>query len=302
MIPKKDYIAVGKALAVEEQTAINHTACKAGEDKKNRLFIKNTGTAIIAYCHNCQDKGYHALTDRLEGRRDKLPHKSIEMLGAVEDIMKHPDVPHMVSIQDIAVSTEVIDWLPESLKTPTGRVKIVYNKRTNRPILPIGFYNPYENGCFDYSGWQERKVYNDSRDTNPLKYVTVRAKGTPNWCEFHNAEDETKSLVITEDIASAAHIYNSAGVSTIALMCTTASQKMILEVAQRYKRAVVWLDPDEAGIEGAKTLTERLRLFMPIFRMHKNVLEAKTFSTEELSEWFKAITSHTDWNSINIHD
>lgn len=258
MIPKKHYIEAGKALGIGEQTSINHTHCSAGEDTRSRLFVKNTGTAIIAYCHNCSDKGFSLLRDKVEQRRVASEsvysrNKSFVSDCSSDSIRKRG----LRRYEDLSDDQKelfklAIDWLPETMQK-----EATINIETGRLCLPMN--NTEGKVC----GWQERRVL--ASDPDKAKYRTYKTEEALGWSERKKKTDDLGCLVITEDIASAVHIQKSASVSTIALMSTSASQELILHIAQNYKKVVIWLDPDGAGQDGALKLKDRLRLFMPVY-------------------------------------
>jgi hypothetical protein len=60
MIPWDEFVKEGSSLGLDEQIAINHTNCEAGTDTRSRLYIKRVGeNLLVAYCHNCSDKGIY---------------------------------------------------------------------------------------------------------------------------------------------------------------------------------------------------------------------------------------------------
>jgi 5S rRNA maturation endonuclease (ribonuclease M5) len=277
MIPKKHYIEAGKALAVGEQTSINHTHCSAGEDTRSRLFVKNTGTAIIAYCHNCADKGFSLVRDKVEQRRVASEssiycrNKSL-VTDCSSDALRKRGLRRYEDLTDDQkeLFKLAIDWLPETMQK-----EATINIETGRLCLPMN--NTEGKVC----GWQERRVL--ASDPDKAKYRTYKTEEALGWSERRKKADDLGCLVITEDIASAIHIQKSALVSTIALMSTSASQELILHIAQNYKKVVIWLDPDGAGQDGAWKLKDRLKLFMPVFSL-RTVIEAKHLTTHDINE------------------
>ena len=299
MIPKKDFVDYGKKLAVDQQERIDHTNCTSGTDTRKRLYVKNTGSAIIAYCHNCGESGYHTESSKLEKNRVPLALKKGEVKEIADKAglsiaLRDQEVRSIVSTELAKQYKEMIYWLPEKLRFLPVSVSL----KSNRLVIPIS--QRTEEGHTTI-GWQERKIYDDSRDPNPLKYVTYKIKGTPSWSELWATDDNTDSLVITEDITSARNVYCSADVSTIALMRTSSQQELILHIARHYKRVVIWLDKDKAGIEAARKLEERLKMFVPVLNITNSASgEAKTFDEHNLKRMLNTENGVT-WNLLEAY-
>jgi len=93
-------------------------------------------------------------------------------------------------------------------------------------------------------------------------------------------------LVITEDYLSAYRVHKNTGFSSVALLRTMIADKTLSQMYElNFEFVFIWLDPDEAGQEGASKAYKKLNHFLPtttklaIFGINK---EPKECTPEEL--------------------
>lgn len=228
---------------IGEQIHINHEDCEAGEDTKKRLYIKRVDNGVVAYCHNCQGKRFI---------RDNITKK--DRLTKVFDT---PEIlpgklPENISEKIVdTVSPQGQIWLWKyGFECPDTNFKGIKDK-PDQVALRLLDTNA------DTIGWQVRNL-----DGKPPKYITKffnTERGNNAW--FTRA---SKVLVITEDYLSAYKISVYTIYDTLALLSTNLSDsvlKNILDIG--YTHVILWLDPDEAGVEGTKKAAKKLSYFLP---------------------------------------
>jgi len=101
---------------------------------------------------------------------------------------------------------------------------------------------------------------------------------------------DTSLVIVVEDILSANRVGKH--VTTVSLMGTKISTWQA-EQLTRYKNIATWLDPDHAGIQGAKDIRSLTGLARPTFNI-KTEKDPKLLSDELIKEqlWLLQKTIH----------
>jgi hypothetical protein len=108
-------------------------------------------------------------------------------------------------------------------------------------------------------GWQIRNLERGATPKYLTHYIKNSVRGDASW--FHK---DNKTLVITEDYLSAYRVHKDTGLSSVALLRTTMSDKTLLQVYDlEFKDIFIWLDPDDAGVKGTTDLYKKLTHFLP---------------------------------------
>lgn len=248
-IPIKDFLDDDrKKLLVGQQVRINHDNCSAGVDTKERLYVKRTNDAILAYCHNCGgwgvagvNKGFiKCIQELLE--HEAPPKNERGELVLPDDIVKNPDAWPM----------QARNWV---YQYGIGREEIIdnelcYSDSWGRVILPV-----YQDGKLVY--WQGRAV-GEKQDP---KYISAKAHDkVMAWMHGSTwmSPSLLKSCVIVEDLLSA--IKASRYVDSVALLGTSPDIDDLTKRLENYKSVGIFLDPDHAGQTKAIELEKRLSL------------------------------------------
>ena len=243
MIKKEDYYSLTEDLALGEQIHINHVGCSAGIDIKERLYLKKVPGAILAYCHHCSQHGVtftkdsesialkRWLQDKPTGDVIDITCKNIERANTVYDI----------------ISVYLQNWLRER-----GIIYIdtTFIGSTLYDDLIMEIYDPYGN----HRGQQIRFVEPKGARFSTTYFTENIMPGDAAW--FNKSINHT--LFITEDYLSAYRIFKDTPYNAVALLKTTMSKATENEIRHYGTNVVVWLDPDEAGIAGARKIAKRL--------------------------------------------
>lgn len=247
---------------MNEQVHINHIGCEAGEDKKRRLYIKRTDKGIVAYCHHCNESGFvKDTTERLASWTNKAA--TAATVRSTKPILA-------------ALTTEGKVWLHNNYCEADNKVFNGVVSEASKVALTL--LNPQG----EQIGWQIRNLAPNATPKYTTYYNNSVHKGDPSW--FHLA---SKMLVITEDYLSAYRVHKNTGFSSVALLRTSLSDRTLMQIHDlSFDAVIIWLDPDEAGIEGAKKAYKKLNHFLPttttvaIFGCEK---EPKEYTPAELA-------------------
>ena len=247
MISKKLIVELTPFLKLGEEKKYNHSGCKAGVDTKSRLYIKRVVGGRLAYCHHCNEHGFardltsdgRVLRKWLFGKDEKEP-TTVSRVTKLTDFELHSIAsPHIVS------------WMS---KYKLNLADDMYFKESVGGDLILKTYNIHG----EFAGFQ-------CRSFNPRKpKYTTHLSGTTNgscaW--FYSSAEHFNEVFITEDFSSAYRINRDTGYTAVALLRTTMDTLSLVDLLDKApKKIVIWLDPDEAGMNGAKKLTEKIRVF-----------------------------------------
>ena len=225
---------------IGKQININHVGCEAGEDTKRRLYIKRAETGIVAYCHHCNQKGF--AKDGSESRLSTW-------------INKTPVVSSATSLKPVlaAITPQGTMWLRKNYCDPTSPVFTGVLGELHKVALELK--DPQQ----ETIGWQTRNLLPNAIPKYTTYYISSSSKGDAAW--FHK---NSKTLVITEDYLSAYRVNNDTGFSSVALLRTALSDKTLRQIHDlNFEYVLIWLDPDEAGVQGATKAYKKLNHFLP---------------------------------------
>jgi len=233
---------------IGDQVHVDHLGCPSGTDTKRRLYIKKVPGGILGYCHHCSGSGFVRLMTP-EGRdlSEWLKSKPIDV----------PDV-----------STEDYKYAHHGLPYTGSRGDLWIHKYLTDDLIDMRYING--NGNPDqvqltlFTIEHMFSIGKQVRNTVTCpKYITTYRpdinRGDAAW--FMGKEN---LLFITEDYMSAYKIFKVTGVTTVALLKTTASDATIRQIQDfEPKEVVVWLDSDLAGVSGTTKLVKRLNYALP---------------------------------------
>lgn len=276
-IPWEDFVHLAPS-DPEEQVRVNHEGCTAGEDNRERLYIKRTedGITILAYCHNCGLSGFYiegftnVTTLRKSG--SSFGARSLGGMGLSNDTsfketLKLPD----------GLLTSTSHWPDTACKIfrNMGGISssvlrdytISYDPRLRRLVYPLWT-------SAGLQGYQLRRVFDD--DEYP-KYLTERVSpwnksGLINplgeqWGLMVNPESPTprssrKHLVVVEDVISGLKVIEANSLlQPMVLLGTYIPLFGNLMNQDLFKSVTIWLDNDSPEvIEKAKKLRDKMLL------------------------------------------
>ena len=238
MIDKKLILANAPS-NMNEQVHINHNGCPSGEDTKHRLYIKRNAKGLVAYCHHCTESGFaHDDSGRLSTWFKDKPTV----------ITKEGVMPKLTSL-----SLEGSVWLHTYYCNVDD---INFNGVQGSPkSVALTLHNP----DMDAIGYQVRNLVPEATPKYLTNYTYNGNKGDASW--FYNG---SKTLVMTEDYLSAYRIFRDTGISSVALLRTTISDRTLRQIHDLgFTKVCIWLDPDKAGVEGAAKAYKKLTYFLP---------------------------------------
>lgn len=256
-----------------EQIHINHTGCSSGEDKKQRLYIKRTDKGIVAYCHHCAEAGFAA--DNNDSRLSTWLTEAVST-----DARKFTPPPKLVNISD-----EGKAWLH---KYDCSTAYIGFSGVEDKPNqIALTLFDPDKK----IIGFQVRNLLPRATPKYITTYLYNSFKGDATWFGFPS----NRTLVITEDYLSAYRVYQERGasISSLALLRTTITDRTLLQIYElNFERVIIWLDPDEAGIKGAKKAQKELTHFLSTetsIKVFSFLKEPKEYTPDELKTILKGL-------------
>jgi len=223
---------------VGQQVHINHTECEAGVDNKRRLYIKRTDRGLVAYCHHCNQSGFASDDDSRLSTWINKPVASVT--SSTKPV-----------IASLAVEGKL--WLHSHYCDPT---KNIFNGVAGeRYKVALTLHNPEQQPI----GWQVRNLTPNAIPKYTTHYTSSSAKGDAAWFHYFS-----RTLVITEDYLSAYRVNHDTSHSSVALLRTALSDKTLRQIHDlNFEYVLIWLDPDEAGIQGATKAYKKLNHFLP---------------------------------------
>lgn len=223
-----------------EERKFECPVCNDGSGKE-KLYMTRTDEGVIYHCFKqCGTNGFYKLNE--------LTMK--QKLNRYKPLPKEVSLPSDYTL-DLPLEVKV-KFLPYGLR---DRILKDYGIGYSAYLQSVVY--PLYDVRGKMTGIQYRRVV-DSPDYP--KYVT-RGDKPIYYC--HNLGSDT--CVLTEDVLSA--IKTSEYASSMCLLGTSLSDEALMFlIKQKFKRLVIWLDNDKAGITAANKITKQLSLY------HKNVL------------------------------
>jgi hypothetical protein len=247
--------------ALNEQVHVNHIGCSMGEDKKRRMYIKRTDKGLIAYCHHCNESGFVFDTS---GRISTWINPKEKEDARI--------IPTPV-LAELSIKGKM--WLTKYYCGLNPNFNGI-NKEPNKIALSL------LNIQGEIIGIQVRNLLLDAVPKYITTYCNDSYKGEASW--FYKNK---KTLIITEDYLSAYRVSNDTGLSSVALLRTSVSDTTLRQIYDlNFEHIYIWLDPDQAGKEGALKAKQKLRHYflnttlIDILSFDK---EPKECSTKELN-------------------
>ena len=228
------WLEVAHQLPFGHKKRIRHD-CSESRD----LLVSHGENGYSAYCFRCGNVGFEGFGYRnlAELERIKQLNDTVEVhtRELPEDFTLHiPDV-HTTWLSSAGISA-----------VRAQRLGIGWSDKLQRVVLPI--YDGF--GKILY--WQARAV----REGHKPKYSNPAVSKSD--LLYWQSPNESKDLVVvTEDILSAIRIGKHVCAASILGTKTSDSQASQLSA---FKEVVYWLDPDDAGYEGARVGCRKLGL------------------------------------------
>lgn len=263
MLDLKPYIEEIEDIEPGQTVRINHTDCEAGEDTRRRLYLTRTHadeTQVIAYCHNCQQGGYHS-DGHYKSYRDEKHRANIKDKCTLSDTVEEPPglVPEITAWPTAAQSWAFTKGI---YQTDADWYHIKYDPSTDRVYLPRWDHlDRTDDDRGALVGYQLRSLHGYARP----KYMTAQRKDAENFTFIHPKQAECDYVVVVEDLVSAIHIIRATedegqGANLPGVFVnygTRIDPRMMYTIAHGYKYAVIWLDNDNQHVDNQAKLMAR---------------------------------------------
>lgn len=254
---KGDWLAIAKALPLGGQA---RTICTDGCGSDASQLVSHNDRGYSRYCFRCKENEFES-----HGLRSISLIDQARMSRAITDLndLKLPD-DFTTDVPAHAALWYYRFGISAELARSYG---IGYSPSLNRVVMPV-----YENG--ELVTMQMRAV---PRDMQP-KYLNPSGKNMQR-CLFESGVSSGLT-VITEDILSAIKVGRV--VHATSILGTNMSDVRALKIAENNHTALVWLDGDKAGIDGA--LHARNQLLMQNVEVHvvRTTKDPKAYSLDDI--------------------
>jgi hypothetical protein len=251
-------VEAAKGVAVRHR----HPGCSDGKDQALTVIRRSDGWYV--HCFRCGKSDFKS-TDNLSPdqvlRWKREPEVENEQTAQVK-------LPYDYSSK---VSRIGLAWLFACGVTQPeiDQYKIGYSVSKDRVILPV-----YENGELVY--WQGRYLGDDPKRP---KYIN-QAKAGRRDIYFKVVHDRFDKVVIVEDILSSINVGRVR--DCYALLSAHVPDRLVFDLAERYKRILLWLDYDKGEKMGQWCL--RYRSFgLSVSFLHTDK-DPKYYSEKEIEE------------------
>jgi DNA primase len=214
----------------------------SGSSNSPTLLISHDRDKWSGWCFRCHEsvfefKPKESFAERIQRQREEA---AADEAAAYSTTLPKP------------INTDIESWPIEArlwlLKASVGRSNIAplgayYHKPTNRVVLPV-----FDGRRLVY--WQARSI--DGREP---KYLGAAIDKTHITARYGVGDP-----VLTEDILSAYRVGETGVAMGTAILGTSLNDKVLARLIAEARPVTVWLDPDGAGREAARGITDRLDL------------------------------------------
>lgn len=210
-------------------------------NQNSTMVVTNGNRGYSGYCFRC-------------GSSPFKPHglKSIGFYRELEESKKYNQETDVSLPKDFILANEMPDaaclWLLQygiTLETAAS-YGIGYSASQNRIIMPV-----YYDGKLTCT--QARAVDNQQKP----KYLNKEYGGGNSIFYAHNL-NTSNYIVVTEDILSAIKVGGVAKACSI--LGTNMTGVKAMRLAAEYEQVILWLDSDEAGVDGAEKAKRELHM------------------------------------------
>jgi len=239
-IRPEEYTGVTSKLQIGGSAKVPHNGCSSSPAMK----ITNDVDGLKFFCFKCREYCFESsFNSPRERLRRQEAFEAYEQARACTSYELPPDCSQSIPEAGLA-------WLGSGGWTGAfiRHYKIQWSQKLQRviiPIVPDGNYMGYIGRAIE--SWQWPKYLEKTKEG-------AYWKSGPQDCR-------QLSTVVTEDILSAGKcgkIYPS-----YALLGTSLGTPLLNELT-KYSRVYLWLDPDKGGVNGVKTMINRLRFFTEV--------------------------------------
>lgn len=253
-----------QAIALDLPTGHKTRVLHCGDDAA--ATVRNQKDGISLHCYRCGEHLFESHGQRNFKELMEIRKRDKEAKLAIEQSFVR--LPHDFT-QDIPLEGRL--WLYPAGITPymARKAGFGWSPYFQRVILPV------------YA--DKELVYYQARAVMPgqdPKYLNPKVDKDKLFYRVAPADADNSLVVVVEDILSANRVGKF--VPTVSLMGTKISTWQA-EQLTRYDNVVTWLDPDKAGITGAKAIRSLTGLARPTFNITSE-LDPKLLSDKLIEE------------------
>lgn len=266
-----NWLEIAKNLPQGQHTRCDCPECGAGTNT-NAAIVNHNAKYYSIFCNACDHKDYESKgVMSLEERRRIKELNDEAMATTIGPVTLPPDTSYCHA----DFSRDARMWLFKGGLTPSTWTKygIGYSKKLERVVLPV--YDTQGNliwyQCRAILKGQKPKYLQPARDKNNIYYMSQRT--TP-----------CKRVVVVEDILSFIRGDN-ANVNDTHFF-TPLGTKLSSGQAQAlaaFELVTTWLDPDKAGITGARKIRKVMSLLCDVSNI-KTELDPKCYSNKQIQD------------------
>jgi DNA primase len=160
---------------------------------------------------------------------------------------------------------------------------------SNARIRELGwfYHNDSERVVLVVYDENNNEIYWQARSFDPERPKYINPQGTKAIFKHGSAS----RICITEDILSAVRVGESGIAEGWCIMGTSLTEKALLAILRAAKDVDIWLDPDAAGIKGARKFLPKLLSAGLTVRVLKSDRDPKLHSREEILAVLRCDTS-----------
>lgn len=252
-----------------KQHRFNHINCKAGEDTRQRLYIKRVSEGIIGYCHNCGESGFFRISDdkfRVARGGNASTRATIDLVTSNE---KDAAVPEDVESRFEKFNLDQIAWLYSYGLTGEDCIKYKIFKRKNSLLFHI------KEGFIQYRHFAR----------SGSKYTSVLTDGVKKYLYLEGKNSVNGPLVVVEDYISGIRLHKL-GFNVLVLfgthLCMPMSYLMLIVGENKKRDFFVWLDGDVAGASATKPLADVIGHLANVHQIHRWRTQPKDLNDSEI--------------------
>jgi DNA primase len=251
----------------------NQIHCPFHEDKTPSMQVYEDKGLVYCHSSNCKNGGKHL--DQIEIIQQKEGCTKHEAIKKAESLITNQTTAtpiKTIPMEEINYS-EIFTKSQQCYIRNDKAINYAKERNINNAKLEIGFNTPtgtvFKNlkNCiiFPLKNLQNEIVslYGRSIDNNDKAkhYYTANRKGL-----YHNTNQETKTLIITESIIDSATIQVHINFETLALFGTNGfneEHETLLKSLSNLKEIIFFLDGDEAGKQAVTKHSEVIKQLLP---------------------------------------
>lgn len=269
-----DWLEVAQSLPLGHKRRIRHD-CADGRD----MIVSHNERGYSAYCFRCGPVGFEP-----HGYMNLADIERLRELNAQATEEHSNELPKDFTLE---IPRQHVGWLLRAGIGPhlANRLRIGWSDSLCRVVLPI-----YSECGKELLYWQARAVLPGQTP----KYINPSTDKSKILFSFAGtyARNRNNGVAITEDILSAIRVGRHVPACSALGTKLSESQSMrVLERAGR-NRIFIWLDPDQAGRDGAKTMRRQLSLLSDKVQVVDSEADPKNISDRRIREILRLQPNH----------